>query len=98
MARWPDGAAFRIGPGVLLLFDRELLAGRDGPISAHGSHGPGHACLLAGGEDRYREWKGRLEAEGVEITHEHRWGERRSFYFNDPAGNLLEIADGDIWP
>ena len=22
----------------------------------------------------------------------------RSFYFNDPAGNLLEIADGDLWP
>jgi catechol 2,3-dioxygenase-like lactoylglutathione lyase family enzyme len=100
VARWPDGVAFRLGAsGVLLLFDRELLAERDGPISAHGSRGPGHACLLAGGEDRYREWRRRLEAAGVEITHEHRWGsERRSFYFNDPAGNLLEIADGDIWP
>ena len=22
----------------------------------------------------------------------------RSFYFHDPAGNVLEIADGDLWP
>ncbi|MEQ8788558.1 MAG: hypothetical protein RIC55_19770 [Pirellulaceae bacterium] len=22
----------------------------------------------------------------------------RSFYFHDPAGNVLEIADRDIWP
>ena len=36
---------------------------------------------------------------GIEITHEQEWqGGRRSFYFKDPAGNLLEIADGDIWP
>ena len=77
----------------------QLVAERSGPISAHGSHGPGHACLLAGGAGRYEAWRRRLEAEGVEITHEHAWGgERRSFYFADPAGNLLEIADGDLWP
>ena len=22
----------------------------------------------------------------------------RSFYFDDPAGNVLEIAEGDMWP
>jgi hypothetical protein len=22
----------------------------------------------------------------------------RSLYFKDPAGNVLEIADGDMWP
>jgi catechol 2,3-dioxygenase-like lactoylglutathione lyase family enzyme len=22
----------------------------------------------------------------------------RSFYFRDPDGNLLELADADIWP
>ena len=37
--------------------------------------------------------------QGVEITHEHDWdGGLRSLYFTDPAGNLLEIADGDLWP
>ena len=99
VARWADGMAFRVGAGVLLLFDRELLGKRSGPISEHGCSGPGHACLLAGGGDRYDAWKRRLEAEGVEITHEQDWDSgRRSFYFADPAGNLLEVADGDLWP
>ena len=41
----------------------------------------------------------RFASAALEITHEHEWNEgRRSFYFNDPAGNLLEIADGDLWP
>jgi catechol 2,3-dioxygenase-like lactoylglutathione lyase family enzyme len=99
VARWPDGMAFRVGGGVLLLFDRELIAERAGPISAHGTSGSGHACLLAGGEDQYESWKRRLEVAGIEITHEHTWdGGRRSFYFPDPSGNLLEVADGDLWP
>jgi catechol 2,3-dioxygenase-like lactoylglutathione lyase family enzyme len=35
----------------------------------------------------------------VEIEHEHDWSDdRRSFYFRDPAGNLLEVANADIWP
>ena len=99
VARWPDGMAFRVGGGVLLLFDRELIAERPGPISAHGTSGAGHACLLARDKEQYEGWRRRLEAEGIEITHEHSWdGERRSFYFADPAGNLLEVADGDLWP
>jgi catechol 2,3-dioxygenase-like lactoylglutathione lyase family enzyme len=99
VARWPDGMAFRVARGVLLLFDRERLAERSGPISAHGTSGPGHGCLLAAGDDEYQAWRQRLEDAGVEITHEHEWGsKRRSFYFADPAGNLLEVADGDLWP
>jgi catechol 2,3-dioxygenase-like lactoylglutathione lyase family enzyme len=99
VARWPDGMVFRVGAGVLLLFDRELLAERSGPISDHGTTGPGHACLAAGGAADYEAWMGRLEREGVEVTHEHAWSDaRRSIYFKDPAGNLLEIADGDLWP
>jgi catechol 2,3-dioxygenase-like lactoylglutathione lyase family enzyme len=40
-----------------------------------------------------------LRRHDVEITHEHAWDSgRRSFYFQDPAGNLLEIADGELWP
>ncbi len=98
VSRWPGGMAFRAGGGVVLLFERAQLVERDGPISAHGTTGPGHACVVCGEAD-YAAWMRRIEAAGVTITHEHRWGEeRRSFYFNDPAGNLLEIADGDLWP
>ncbi|MDX6584142.1 MAG: hypothetical protein QOI10_3326 [Solirubrobacterales bacterium] len=99
VSRWPGGIALRAGPGVLLLFDRQAVAGRDGPIADHGSSGPGHACLLAAGDPAYDAWRERIAAAGVEITHEHEWtAGRRSFYFKDPAGNLIEIADGDIWP
>ena len=97
VARWPDGRALRIGGTVVLLFERERLAEREGPIADHGSLGPGHACFrVERGE--YESWRGRL-AERVGVVHEHDWpGGRRSFYFRDPAGNLLEIADGDLWP
>lgn len=98
VAGWEDGVAFRIGGGVLLLFDRERLALRAGPIADHGSHGAGHACLQAGGAEDLERWRELLEAAGVEILHDHDWGGRRSLYFKDPAANLLEIADGDLWP
>ena len=99
VARWPDGIAFRVGDGVLLLFDRERISERDTPISEHATTGAGHACLLAAAPGAYEAWRERLRAKGVEVTHEHEWGsERRSIYFHDPAGNLLEIADGDLWP
>ena len=35
----------------------------------------------------------------VPIVDELQWNNGvRSFYFHDPAGNLLEIAEGDLWP
>ena len=98
VAGWGDGRAFRLGLGVVLLFDRDRIAGREEPIAAHGSEGPGHVCFVAAGGE-YDAWRERLAAEGVEITHEQDWPSgRRSLYFTDPAGNLLEIADGDLWP
>ena len=97
VARWEDGVAYRIGDGVLLLFDRERVALRAGPIADHGTRGAGHACLKAGADDLQR-WRELLDAGGVQIVHEQDWGGVRSLYFNDPAENLLEIADGDLWP
>ena len=98
VADWPGGHAFRLGDSVLLLFERKALESREGPVSAHGSSGPGHVCLVT---DRgaFEAWKDELSRRGVAITHEHEWpGACRSFYFTDPAGNLLEVADGDLWP
>jgi catechol 2,3-dioxygenase-like lactoylglutathione lyase family enzyme len=98
VAGWEDGVAFRVGTGVLLLFDRDRLAERTGPIADHGATGPGHACLRSRAGE-YEQWREHLESTGVEIVHDGDWGGGgRSFYFKDPAGNLLEIADRDIWP
>jgi catechol 2,3-dioxygenase-like lactoylglutathione lyase family enzyme len=98
VARWDDGLAFRVGSGVVLLFDRAGLAQRSGPIADHGTSGPGHACLRAAAGD-YERWRERLTQAGVEIVHDHEWSEgKRSFYFRDPGGNLLEVADSDLWP
>jgi catechol 2,3-dioxygenase-like lactoylglutathione lyase family enzyme len=97
VTQWPGGRALRLADSVLLLFEREALAEREGPVSDHGASGPGHACFaVAAGE--YEDWRRRV-GERVAVTHEHEWPSgRRSFYFRDPAGNLLEIADGDLWP
>ena len=98
VTRWDDGTAYRVGPGMLLLFDIEKLGERAEPYSRHGAKGSGHACLEAS-PGEYDGWKERLAAHGVTIDHEARWpGGARSIYFRDPAGNLLEIADRDIWP
>lgn len=98
VARWDDGIAFRAGAGVLLIFDRERLAVRSEPIADHGTDGPNHACLLAAG-DAYEQLRDRVAAADVEIVHDQQWPRGgRSFYFKDPAGNLLEVADRDIWP
>jgi catechol 2,3-dioxygenase-like lactoylglutathione lyase family enzyme len=98
VAGWPSGTAFRIGAGVLLLFEREGLAATDSPVAEHGSSGPGQVCLTAR-DGEYERWRERLARAGIAIHHDHEWpGGGRSFYFRDPAGNLLEIADRDIWP
>jgi catechol 2,3-dioxygenase-like lactoylglutathione lyase family enzyme len=97
VASWSDGTALRLGSTVILLFCRERLAGRDEPISDHGSRGAGHVCFTAP-PGAYEEWRRRID-DGPGVVHEQEWPKGgRSFYFRDPAGNLLEIADGDIWP
>jgi catechol 2,3-dioxygenase-like lactoylglutathione lyase family enzyme len=96
VAAWEAGAAFRVGRGVCLLFDRELTASQRG-TPPHAATGSGHLCFLAA-EGDYQSWKERLAAAGVEVVDEATWDQGRSFYFHDPAGNLLEIAEADIWP
>jgi catechol 2,3-dioxygenase-like lactoylglutathione lyase family enzyme len=87
---------FRVGSGVLLLFraDRTKKAGT---LPAHGAHGEIHVCLRIE-SDAYATWLKRVTGHGVAIEREMTWPNGRSFYFRDPDGNLLELADADIWP
>jgi catechol 2,3-dioxygenase-like lactoylglutathione lyase family enzyme len=89
-------AFFRCGEGMLLLFNPEAArAGR--AVPAHGSTGPGHACLAVA-EAELDGWQARLVAAGVAIEQTVAWPRGgRSFYFRDPAGNSLELATPRIW-
>jgi len=95
LGRW--SLAFRLGQGVVLLFDRERSSTQDEP-PRHGASGSIHAAFLAAA-DEYDAWKQRLTDRGLTLIDETEWDRGvRSCYFNDPAGNLLEIAERDLWP
>lgn len=92
---------FRAGESVFLMFNATTTARGEG-LPAHGATGPGHVCFVVDPAS-YEQWKRHLEDHDVEILQEVSWpgAEGRnlsSFYFRDPDGNLLEIADGDLWP
>ena len=91
------GLTFRVGDGLLLLFDADLSSAQSRP-PPHGARGPVHTCFVARPDD-YEGWKQRVTDEVGSILEEIEWdGGVRSFYCHDPAGNVLEIADGDLWP
>jgi catechol 2,3-dioxygenase-like lactoylglutathione lyase family enzyme len=93
VSRWDDGMVFRLGDGLLLLFDAAKTAARPDERSRHGAVGPVHACFLAAAGE-YERWKDELA-----VLQEITWPNgARSFYFHDPAANLLEIAERDLWP
>jgi catechol 2,3-dioxygenase-like lactoylglutathione lyase family enzyme len=87
---------FRVGTGVLLLF-RAGRTRQSGSVPPHGANGEIHVCFTVSPAE-YDAWKGRVQEHGVAIQQEVTWPVGRSFYFRDPDGNLLELADADIWP
>lgn len=90
---------YRVGgeAHVLLVFNRDDTQEQDSP-PPHGATGKGHVCFTAT-TGTYESWKGHLDARGIAWHDEITWGNgMRSFYFEDPAGNVLEIAEGDFWP
>ena len=87
---------YRAGCSVLLLFDA-ARARKGGTLPQHGASGAIHVCFRVP-PDEYEPWKGHLAASGVAIVKEVEWERGRSLYFLDPHGNLLELADADIWP
>jgi catechol 2,3-dioxygenase-like lactoylglutathione lyase family enzyme len=93
-----DSVAHRIGSGLFLVFNADDSSVQDSP-PAHGARDSRvHTCFVAA-PGEYERWKADLSAKGVEIVQEiERPSGLRSFYFEDPAGNVLEIAEGDMWP
>lgn len=87
---------FRVGTGVLLLFHAARTR-RSANLPPHGADGEIHVCFTVAPAE-YEAWKRQVLDRGVAIEKEIAWPVGRSFYFRDPDGNLLELADADIWP
>ena len=97
----PDelSAVFRLDHGgVLLLFDPARSSAPGRPVPSHGATGPGHLALgLAPGG--LQGVAAELQRRGIEIEREISWDEGgRSLYVRDPAGNSVELIEGEAWP
>jgi catechol 2,3-dioxygenase-like lactoylglutathione lyase family enzyme len=91
--------AFRLDDdGILLLFDPAQSSRPGRPVPSHGPSGG--SVHVAFSVDELEPWRERLAAAGVEIEDEHEWarGGARSLYVRDPAGNSVELVEGDLWP
>ncbi len=93
------GASFRLRDGGMLLVFNPHLASQPGRrLPSHGTAGAAHVAFSVG-PGSLDDWAKRLVAHGVEIEQVVVWdGGGRSLYFRDPAGNSVELVDGDIWP
>jgi catechol 2,3-dioxygenase-like lactoylglutathione lyase family enzyme len=93
------GASFRLPDGgMLLVFAPEGAAEPGRAVPPHGARGPGHVAFAIPPGD-YERCLDALRRAGIEIEREVEWGARgRSLYVRDPAGNSVELVEGDIWP
>ena len=93
----PRMMTYIVAPAQVLLVFRRGMTEEDsetagGVVPGHHSEGPAHfAFAIEAGA--YEAWKRHLEAAGVPIISQVRWSKGgRSLYFNDPDGNVLEMA------
>ena len=96
--RQVDDFAFRLDDGgMLLLFDPVLSSQPGRPVPSHGATGVGHVAFSVG-DGELDAWREELRAQGVEPEQEKEWTRGgRSIYVRDPAGNSVELVEGDLW-
>ena len=87
----------RAGSSVLLLFNPEDSREKKSPPAHYGGGKQHFAFEVA--STQYEETKSEMERKGVTIIDEITWKSgKKSFYFNDPEGNVLEVLpEGGIW-
>ena len=92
------GAFFRLAGGAMLLvFDprHSALPGR--AVPSHGALGAGHVAFAVG-PGELEGWHERLRCHGVAIEREaHDPPATGQLYLRDPAGNSVELVEGEIW-
>jgi catechol 2,3-dioxygenase-like lactoylglutathione lyase family enzyme len=94
-----DSAALRMpeGDAVLLLFHPGHASTPGRGVPTHGATGPGHVAFRVP-PGTLPAWFEQLQREGVEIEMERGWSRGgASLYFRDPAGNSVELIEGDVW-
>jgi catechol 2,3-dioxygenase-like lactoylglutathione lyase family enzyme len=87
----------RVGTSVLLLFNPDDSKKKTSP-PAHFGGGKQHFAFEVD-EKMYDAYKSEIKEKGIAIIDEIVWGGgKKSFYFNDPEGNVLEILpESGIW-
>ena len=99
----PRMLTYAVAPAqVLLVFKRgatrEDMDTPEGLIPGHHSEGPAHFAFAIAADD-YAAWKGHLREAGVALRSETTWGRGgKSLYFDDPDGNVVELATPGLWP
>ena len=83
--------------GVVLIFNPELSSRPGRPAPSHGATGAGHVAFSVE-PGTLDDFAVRLREHGVEIELDRstRPG-ARSVYFRDPAGNSVELVEGELW-
>jgi catechol 2,3-dioxygenase-like lactoylglutathione lyase family enzyme len=95
-----EDGVFRLDDdGVLLLFDPAESSRPGRVVPSHGPEGATHVAFSVGA-DELDAWRERLADLGVELEQDQDWerGGARSLYVRDPAGNSVELVEGDLWP
>jgi len=89
---------FKAGSSVLLCFNPEDSKQKKSPPAHYGGDKQHFAFEVS--ELEYEESKTWVENKGITITEEVTWQSgKKSFYFEDPEGNVLEIVpDKGVWP
>ncbi len=88
---------YRLGEGMLLIFNPEASRGGAHDLPDHGASGVEHVAFAVE-EEALDAWRTHLEGLGVAIELDHLWPHgRRSLYFRDPAGHSLELASKGLW-
>lgn len=95
--------AYDAGPAqTLLVFHRghtgEDVATEGGVVPGHDTSGHSHFAFRTGG-GQLEAWRSYLGACGIPVISEVTWpAGGTSLYFNDPDGNVLELAAPPLWP
>jgi catechol 2,3-dioxygenase-like lactoylglutathione lyase family enzyme len=91
-------AVLRLEDGGILLVFEPVRASDPERFVPHGATGPGHVAFSVE-PGTLDAWADELRARGLEIEREASWAPGgRSVYVRDPAGNSVELVEGEVWP